>query len=45
MKIALRDGIRSSTDIEKLLASPGPKKIIRFVRDGRGQVKGAVVKG
>jgi hypothetical protein len=43
LKIALRDGIRSATDIEKLLASPGPKKIIHFVRDGRGQVEGAVV--
>ena len=36
---------REVADLEKLLASPGPKKIIHLVRDGSGEVKGAVVQG
>jgi hypothetical protein len=36
---------REVADLEKLLAAPGPKKIIHLVRDGNGEVKGAVVKG
>jgi cob(I)alamin adenosyltransferase len=34
---------REVAELDKLLASPGPKKIIHVVRDCHGEVKGAVV--
>jgi hypothetical protein len=34
---------REVAALEKLLAAPGPKKIIHLVKDGSGEVKGAVV--
>jgi hypothetical protein len=36
---------REVAELDKLLASPGPKKIVHLVRDGSGEVKGAVVQG